>query len=287
MLTKQPITGALRKKIDQLKDKEGIAMRKLFIYFLCVSFLLLTSGFHTMVAEANETGRPIGEMISRGDVKFEVRENVWKDVEPSNFPLFKGTKIKTGKGSFALTLTNDNQIEVGQNSLLSFDQSDQIRLIQGTLNFRIPSTAELSFKVGNLTVGKYRPLQASKNPSGISPVREETIGSISVHPNGAVTVKSIRGALAITNQEHAVMASLSSKDTVTIPSVTAKSPSKIMVAQAGETATAGDEDQKKKFLGLAWWWWAGFAGAAAVGAIIAVAAGGGGGGGGGTEPVCP
>ncbi len=267
-------------------EGKGIAIRKLFVYFLCVSFLLLTSGFHTTVAEANEIGRPIGEMISRGEVKFEVRENVWKNVEPSHFPIFKGIKIKAEKGNFAVTLSNDNQIEAGQNSLLSFNENDQIHLIQGTLNFRIPSTAELSFKVGDLTVGKYRSLQASRNPSGVSPNREETIGSIYVHPNGAVTVKSIRGALSITNQEYVVLASLSSKDTVTIPSVTVKSPSRIMVAQAGETAAAADEYEKRKFLGLSIWWWGGIiAGAGAVGAIIAVAGGGGGGGGGGT--VCP
>lgn len=263
-------------------------MKKIFVYFLCVSFLLLTNGFHTMVGEANEIGRPIGEMISRGEVKFEARENVWKNVEPSNFPIFKGMRIKTEKGNFAVTLSNDNQIEVGQNGLLSFNENDQIHLMQGTVNFRIPSAAELSFKVGDLTVGKYGSLQASKKPSGVSPVSKETIGSISVHPNGSVTVKSIQGSLSVVNQEHVVLASLSSKDTVTIPSITAKGPPRVIVAQAGETTSTPEaEKEKRKFLGISTWGWIGIIGGVAVVATIAaVAASAGGGGGHAAAPVC-
>ncbi len=239
-----------------------------------------------MIAQAKEIDRPIGEMFSKGEVKFESRENVWKNVEPSQFPIFQGIKIKTAKGGSAVRLSNDSQIEVGQNSLLSFDRNDQIRLIQGTIHFRFPSTAELSFNVGNLSVMKYRSLHASKNPSAVQE-NGETIGSISVHPNGSVTVKSIQGDLSIMNQERAVLASLSSKDTVTIPSVAAKGPSKIMVAQAGETAAGGTEAEKWEFLGISTWGWVGIiGGAAAVGVIVGVSAGGGGGGGGGF-PICP
>ncbi|MGZ3514758.1 MAG: hypothetical protein ACXU93_12485 [Thermodesulfobacteriota bacterium] len=253
-------------------------MRKIFVYFLCVSFLLLTSGFHTMVAEAKEIGRPIGEMISRGEVKFESRENVWKNVEPSSFSIFQGVKIKTEKGASIITLENNRQIEVGQNSLFSFDRNDQMHLRQGTIEFRFPSTAELSFKVGDLTVGKYRSLQASKNPSTVSPKSEDTVGSILVHPNGSVTVKSIQGPLFVVNQDHVVLAALSSKDTVTIPSITAKGPSKVMVAQAGET-TSGPEGETKKFLGIGTWGWVAIiAGVAVIAVVAAVAASSGGGG---------
>jgi hypothetical protein len=253
-------------------------MRRIFVYFLCVSFLLLTSGFHAMVAEAKEMGRPIGEMISRGEVKFESRENVWKNVEPSQFPIFKGVKIKTEKGASLITLEDNRQIEVGENSLFSFDRNDQIQIRQGTLNFRFPSTAELSFKVGDLTVSKYRSLQASQNPSTVSPKSQDTVGSISVHPNGSVTVRSIQGPLFVVNQDHVVLAALSSKDTVTIPSVTTKSPPKVMVAQAGET-TGSPEAEKWEFLGISTWGWIGILGGVAViAAIVAVATSSGGGG---------
>jgi len=227
---------------------------KIFIYFLCISFLLLADGFHTMVAEAKEIDRPIGEMISRGDVKFESKENVWKSVESSHFPIFEGVKIRIKKGASIITLENNSQVEVGQNSLLSFDRNDQMRLIEGMVDFRFPPTAELSFKVEDLTVIKYRSLQASKNPEPISPNNEDTIGSISVHPNGSVTVKSIRGSLSIVNQEHVVLAALSSKDAVTIPSVAAKRPSKVMVARAGEIESKSSYGE---FLGLSkrqWFW---------------------------------
>jgi hypothetical protein len=255
-----------------------MAMRRIFVYFLCVSFLLLTSGFHTMVAEAREIGRPIGEMISRGEVKFESRENVWKNVEPLPFPIFQGVRIKTEKGASMITLENNRQIEVGQNSLFSFDRNDQMHLRQGSIDFRFPSTAELSFKVGDLTVGKYRSLEASKNPTAVSPKSEDTVGSISVHPNGSVTVKSIQGPLFVVNQDHVVLAALSSKDTVTIPSVATKSPSRVMVAQAGET-TSSPEGESGKFLGIGTWGWVAIIGGVVVIAVIAAVAASSGGGG--------
>ena len=249
----------------------GRLIRKTFIYSLSISLLLLTSGFHTMVAEAREVGRPIGEMFSRGEVKFESRENVWNDVEPSHFPIFLGAKIKTGKGDSAVTLADGGQIEVKSNSLLSFDRNDRIHLIQGAINFRFPSTAEVSVTVGNLTVMKYRSLHASKNPSA---VREngDTIGSISAHLNGSLIVKSLQGSLSVVNQDHVVLAALSPEDTVTIPSVTANSPSKVMVAEARETRSGSSSGEE--FLGLSkeTWFWIGFGLAcdAAIGAGVAI-----------------
>jgi hypothetical protein len=256
-----------------------MAMRKIFVYFLCVSFLLLASGFHAVVAEAKEMGRPLGEMVSRGEVKFESRKAVWKPVEPSQFPIFPGARIKTEKGASLITLENNSQIDVGENSLFSFDRNDQMHLTQGAIDFRVPSTAELSFKVGALTVIPSKSLQASKNPSAVSPSGEATIGSISVHSNGAVTVRSLRGSLSVLNQERVVLAALSSRDTVTFPSVVGKSP-RVMVAQAGET-TSGPEAESAKFLGIGTWGWVAIIGGVAViVAVVAVAAGGGGGGGG-------
>ena len=166
-----------------MKMKERF-VGKLFIYFLCISFLLLTNGFHTMVAKAKEINRPIGEMISRGDVKFESRENVWKNAESSHFPIFEGVKIKIEKGASIITLENNSQVEVGQNSLLSFDRNDQMRLIEGTVDFRFPPTAELSFKVEDLTVIKYRSLQASKNPPPVSPNSKTLSGPYPCIPTG-------------------------------------------------------------------------------------------------------
>jgi hypothetical protein len=154
-----------------------------------------------------------------------------------------------------------------------------LHLAQGAVDFRLPPTAELSFKVGDLTVIKSTPLQASKNPSALSPTSEATIGSISVHSNGAVTVKSLRGSLSVVDQERVVLAALSSKDTVTIPSVTGKSRSKVMVAQAGET-TSTPEAESAKFLGIGTWGWVGIIGGVVVVAAVVVvlaAAGGGGG----------
>ena len=208
---------------------------KTFVYFLSISFLLMMNGFPRIAAEAAERGIPIGEMVSKGEVNFEARENVWKKVEPSHFPVFQGVKIRTEKGLAGIALGNNSHIEVGQNSLFSFDQSDRLQLCQGGINFRISPNAELNFKIGNLLVTKSRSLQASKGPIVASPKSEEAIGSISIHSNGAATVKSIQGQLLILNQDRAVLASVSSQDSVTIPSTTVKSTPKTVVAQVGTT----------------------------------------------------
>jgi len=115
---------------------------KAFIYFLSVSFLLMMNGLPAMGAEVKGKSISIvGEMVSRGEVKFEARENVWKKVESSHFPIFQGTKIRTEKGNATITLTENSQIEVSPNSLFSLDYGDQFVLSLGSIQFRIPSTS--------------------------------------------------------------------------------------------------------------------------------------------------
>jgi len=242
--------------------------QKTFIYFLSVSFLLMMNGFPGAIAQAKEIGLPIGEMVSRGEVKFEVRDKVWKNVDLSHFPIFQGVKMKTENGTSLLALANHCQIEVGQNSLLTFDQNDRLHLLQGSINFRIPATAGMEFKVGNLLMSPSRSLQASKSPSVALPKIEEAIGSIVIHSNGAVTVKSIKGSLSILSQERVVLAALSPRDSVTMPSVTVKGPSRVMVAQAGETAKEVESKEKKR--SEAWYWVGGGLLVAGVAAGIAI-----------------
>jgi len=149
-------------------------------------------------------------------VKFEARKNVWKKVEPSHFPIFQGVRIKTEKGVVLIVLADGSQIDVDQNCLFSFQHNHLFTLLQGGISFRIPSGAEMSFRVGNLSIGKPLALEATK-VSLISQRNEETIGSITLHPTGSVTVKSIRGPLAIQNQESLVLAAISSEESVAIP----------------------------------------------------------------------
>ena len=251
---------------------KGIGHR-IFVYFLCLSFLLLTGGFPRMTAEAKERSLPVGEMISSGEVRFEARENVWKKVEPVHFPIFQGVKIKTEKGLALVVLGNYSQIEVGQTSLFSFQHDDQFQLFQGGISFRIPSGSDMSFRVGNLFIGKPLSLHAAKTPL-VSPRSEETVGSITLHANGAVTVKSIRGPLSIHNQDRVVLAALSPRESVTIPSVTASEKQGVMVAQVGEYPTG--EALTEEFLGLSntTWMLIGLGAVAVAGAAIAIAASG-------------
>ncbi|MBM4333075.1 MAG: FecR domain-containing protein [Deltaproteobacteria bacterium] len=255
--------------------------------FLCLALILLTGGFSTTMAGGKEKSLLIGEMVSRGEVKFEAREKVWKEVEPSYFPVFSGVKIKTEKGTATISLATHNQVEMGQNSIISFDQKEQLRLYRGRVDFRISHKKDLSLRVGNLTVIGTPHLQAAQSPAVISPGGEEAIGSLFLHSNGSVTIKSAKGKLLILNQDRKVLTALSPKDSLTIPSaIVEKSAGEkaqpVMMAQVGEEEIA---DEPEKHMGLTGKTW-GTVGLAALGAagIIAVA---GGGGGGGSSPVCP
>jgi hypothetical protein len=234
----------------------------------------MMSGFPRMVAEAKEKVLPVGEMVSKGEVKFEARQNVWKEVESSHFPIFQGTRIKVEKGIAFITLSNNSQIEASPDSLFSLDQNDQLVLSQGSIGFRIPSTSEINFKVGNLSILKSRTLQAAKGPLAFPPNGEEAIGSISIHANGSVTIKSTQGKLTIMNQDRVVLSALSSKDSVTVPSVTVGGKPRVMVAQVGEVG-AGEEEVTKNSTKTMMYIGAGALGIAGIAAGI-VAAGGGG-----------
>ncbi len=220
--------------------KKGFAL-KVLVYFLSVSFLLMMNGMTGMFAEAKERVLPVGEMVSNGEVKFEARENVWKEVEASHFPIFQGTRVKTDKGIAVVTHSNNSQIEISPNSLFSFDQNDRFVLSQGGVEFRIPSGSEINFKVGNLSVLISRTLQATKGLSLVPSIGEETAGAIFVHANGSVTVKSLKGKLTLTNQDRVVLAALSSKDSVTIPSMTVVGKPPVRVAQTGPDMVVGGE----------------------------------------------
>jgi hypothetical protein len=237
-----------------MKIKKKLAYES-FIYCLCFSFFLCMSGFPRMIAEAKEIRFPIGEVVSRGDVKFEAKGNEWKKIEFSHFPIFQNGKIKTLKGTGIVTLANNCEIEVDQNTVLSFDQADRLHLSQGRVSFRIPSKTEVMFKVGNLTVTKSRILEATKSPVTAPLKSEQAIGSISLHPNGSVTVKSFQGSLSILDQDRVLLAPLSSKESVTIPAVTASGKARTMVAQAGEIKEVKEErkstgDEEWEYLGL-------------------------------------
>ena len=217
--------------------KRGLST-KTFIYFLCISLLSLISGHPKMAAEAKEKEIPIGEMVSRGEVRFEARENQWRNVDSSYFPIFQGIRIKTDKGAAIISLGNNTQIELGPDSLVFFEQNNRLNLSQGRIDFRIPPGSEMNVRVKDLSVTLPRSLQASRGPSGISENREETLGSIMIHPNGAITVKSLRGPLSILGEDRTVLASLSSKDTMTIPSKI--SSGKSLKPQPEQLAQAGD-----------------------------------------------
>jgi len=244
-------------------------MKKLFIYFLCVSFLLMTGQVHWIIAEAKENASPVGEMVSKGTVKFEVRENVWKKVESSLFPIFKGTRVKTEKGHAILTFPDNGRIEANSESVFSFDQKGRLILTEGSIRFHLPITSDVNFKIGNLSIIKAHTLQAARGTSISSSTESLVAGTLSIHPNGSVTVKTHEGKLNVLNQANVLLAAIPKNESVTIPSVTVTGPSRVMVAQAGETATA-TTGTTGTFLGITTWGWVGIIAAAAAVTGIAI-----------------
>jgi hypothetical protein len=248
-------------------------MKKIFIYFLCFSFLLMLNGFPGIAAKAKAEVTPLGGMVSKGEVSFEVKENVWKNVESSYFPIFQGVKIRTEKGLAVVTLSDGSQIEVGPHSLFSFDQKDRLNLTQGNIEFRISPTSETNFKIGNVSIVRSRSLQATQAPSVATPENKEAIGSIIIHSNGSATVRSIQGRLSLLNKDRVVLAGLSTKDSLTLPSLTIKGNAPVMIAQVGETKV---EEGKKDYT----WYYVGggvLVAAAIAGVVIALSSGGDGG----------
>jgi hypothetical protein len=224
-------------------------------FLVCFTFFLAVSGFSGERIHAKDARFPIGEMISKGGVKFEAKEKVWKDIDFSHFPIFEKGKIRTEQGTGIVTLTSNCHIEIAPNSVISFEQLDRLLLAQGRVNFRVPSSREMTIKVGSITVTKPRIQQASKGTEIIPNRNEETIGSITVHANGSVTIRNLKGSLFILDQDRVVIAALSSKESITIPSVMATGRSNKMVVQAGEVrentkAAKNVIDQEWTYLGL-------------------------------------
>ncbi len=231
---------------------------KAFICFLSISFLLLTGAPPKVTAETN---LPIGEIVSKGEVMYENAHHAWKRVENAHFPFFRGAKIKTSTGVATIALTNGSTIEASSHSLLSFDQEDQLNLLKGQIRFRVPATAQTSFRIGNLSIMKSPRLHAGINLA--TPAKnEDVIGAISIHPDGSLTISSSQGPLFVLKDDHTVLSTVSPKQSVTIPT---------MVAQVGDPAPSGAEPTagSGKFLGLSTWAWAGVGLAAAGGGAAA------------------
>jgi hypothetical protein len=253
--------------------KKGLIF-KIFVYFLSVSFLLLMNEFPRMIAEANQN-IPVGQMVSRGGVKFEVKENSWEKVE-TPFPVFEGMRIRTEKGEAVLALAEKTRIEIGSDSLFYFDQRDQFNLLEGKVSFRIQPDVQLRFKVGNLWISKSHPLQSARGSSVGLTKDKEFAGTILMHAKGSVTVKSVQGSISVANDDGAFLASLSTGESITLPSVVASSKSPTMMANANPEGTEGAAPAEEGFLGLSTWTWIGVDVAAFAGVAIGVSTSGGG-----------
>ena len=220
-------------------------IREVFLCFLCMAFFLVGSGVREVRSAVTERNLPIGEMVWRGDVTVEVRENRWIRPGGMPFPIFKGVKIKTGNGTAAISLSNDSQIELTPNSLVSFLFLDQVLLVKGEINFRISTTGRTQLSVGSLAVMRSPSLQASKSSAPVYQKMEESVGTASLSPGGSLTVKTERGKLFVLDQDRNVVASISSKESVRIPPAQVLGKERVMVAQAGAPPPAVKKVQEE------------------------------------------
>ncbi len=202
------------------------------LVFVCV--LILVSGFSVTAGWTNEATRPMGQMVSDGRVDYDTGDDSWKTVPRTQFPVFQGTRVKTARGTSVVALDDNRQIEIGPESLLSFEKTNRVLLVRGNIVFRIPSGSDTSFRAGDLSILTSHPLQAASDKTSSPAGSGETIGTVSLHPNGSVTVRSIRGRINILNQSRVVLSSLTSDQSVTLPSVIASGKDQTTVAQANE-----------------------------------------------------
>ena len=144
-----------------------------------------------------------------------------------------------------VTLRNSCHLEIAQNSVISFEQPHQMHLMQGTVNFRIPSGQEMTIKVRNVEVTKPRIQQASRGTGTIPARSEDTVGSVTLHSNGSVTIRNLQGSLSIFDQDRIFLAALANKESITIPSITASGKLGTRVAQAGEIKEEENRDRKR------------------------------------------
>ena len=223
-------------------------------------------------------------MVSRGEVKFEAKEKIWKKVELSYFPIFEGAKIKTEKGSAVISLKNDNQFEMGPDAIISFDRRDQITILQGRINFRFGSPEGLSIKIGKIILANTPSVQAAATNPLVEKKTTAEIGTVLVDSSDSVTIRSTQGQFRVLNHQGVLLASISSKEYLKIPyhvlaTPPGEKPQPMIVAQVGEIPPSKEEEET--YWGLSKWAW----GAIGLGVIavagIAVAVGGGWGGGGG------
>lgn len=185
------------------------------IYYLFL--ILLASSFISVNGLAKAMDFPIGAVISQGNVKMEVKDKVWRTVESPYSPILKGKKIKIEKETARISLSNNSLIEVSQNSLLSFDHGAQLNLLEGGIHFKIPSTAQMNFRIGALSVTKPYPLSTQKGLTTALIREEETRGSLFLLPEGSLRVRSVQGSLSILDHENRVLATTSSNEPITIP----------------------------------------------------------------------
>jgi hypothetical protein len=99
----------------------------------------------------------------------------------------------------------------------------------------------MDFRVGNLSILRSRSLQATKDSLAISAMDEVAMGSIAIQSNGSAMVMSIQGKLSVLDQNPVVLASLSSNESVTIPSVPVGGPPRVMVAKVDRPVSADGE----------------------------------------------
>ncbi len=138
-----------------------------------------------------------------------------------------------------------------------------------------------------MTVIGTLPRQAAQGPAGIARPGEEAIGSLLLHANGSVSIRSSQGQLKVLNRDRKILAVLAPKDSLRIPSTIVEEPAKknsqpLMMAQVGDEEAILKEETHAGLSAKTW----GVIGLAALaaGGVLAI---GGGGGGGAEAPVCP
>lgn len=241
-------------------------MKKVFICFLLVSFLLTVCGFHDLLAG----GRVIGEVVSSGGVRFGFSGQL-RSMGSSSAPVVEGMRIAAEDGAAAIVFTSGVRLEMKPSALVRVEHEERVLLEKGGLGFRIPSFSGFVIKAGGFTVMRGRVLQASRSISGV-PSGVDVVGFVGIGSDGVLVVESVSGELRVLDESQRVVASLSAGDRFGFPSRSG------MVAQVGEIGprkVVGEVvNESSGFLGLSGLVWGGIVTVAAViGVVIGIESG--------------
>jgi hypothetical protein len=167
------------------------------ITFFSVIFCVNSEG----VLAAGDRSLVAGDIIATGNVKMQVIESQWIDLNSSSMPVFSESTITTGKGEATLSLNDRTLIEISEYTSLFIKSDDtfmQVTVEKGGIRFLLPSNSNTLIETPSAIVGN-RGSYAVAATGNIS-LRidaSEKVGEILVNDDGSSLINALKGNIPV------------------------------------------------------------------------------------------